>query len=76
MYRSTKKRIKAIVKIVNENYMPGDQASCYKAIWRTKIYPVYGICYATFLSYIGVKPSDLADEPETPPEDPRQLKLF
>jgi len=38
-YRSTKKRIRAIVAIVNEEYQPGDQNHCYKAIWRRRILP-------------------------------------
>lgn len=73
-YHSTKKRIKAIVAIVEEEYQPGDQRKCYKAIWRRRIWPEFGVCYATFLSYIGVPPSELEEAPET--EDPNQLKLF
>ncbi len=76
MYRSTKKRVKAIIRIVNEMYEPGNQSRCYKAIWRDRIYPEYGVCYATFLSYIGVRPSDLDEEPDTPADSTRQLRLF
>lgn len=74
-YRSTKKRMKAIIAIVNENYQPGDQSRCYKAIWRRRILPEFGVCYKTFLSYLGVPPSELEEEqPEK--EDTNQLKLF
>ena len=74
-YRSTKKRIRAIIAIVNEEYQPGDQNRCYKAIWRRRIWPEYGVCYNTFLSYLGVPPSELEEEqPEN--EDTNQLKLF
>lgn len=73
-YRSTKKRIRAIVAIVNEEYQPGDQNHCYKAIWRRRILPEFGVCYNTFLSYLGVSPSELEEEPEK--QDTNQLTLF
>ena len=74
-YRSTIKRIKEILDIVNKEYEPGDQKRCYKAIWRNIVYLRYGICYDTYLSYIGVKPSEL-EEDNQEPENPKQLKLF
>lgn len=74
-YRSTKKRMKDILAIVNEEYQPGDQSRCYKAIWRRRILPEFGVCYNTFLSYLGVSPSELEEEqPEN--EDTNQLSLF
>lgn len=78
-YRSTKKRMKAILAIVNEEYQPGDQSRCYKAIWRRRILPEFGVCYNTFLSYLGVSPSELEEDPSTGSgqnEDTNQLKLF
>lgn len=74
-YRSTKKRIKAITEIVKAEYQPGDHSRCYKAIWRRRIFPEYGVCYETFLSYLGVPPSELEEE-EPKNEDPNQLSLF
>ena len=74
-YCSTKKRIRAIVAIVNEEYQPGDQSRCYKAIWRRRIYPEFGVCYNTFLSYLGVSPSELEEE-QPQNEDTDQLSLF
>lgn len=73
-FRSTKKRMKVILAIVEEEYQPGDQSRCYKAIWRRRIQPQFGVCYKTFLTYLGVQPSELEEEPEK--EDPNQLKLF
>ena len=69
-YRSTIKRIKEILDIVNREYEPGNQKRCYKAIWRNIIYPRYGICYDTYMSYIGVKPSEL-EEDNQEPENPK-----
>lgn len=74
-YRSTIIRIKEILEIVDRNYEIGNQKRCYKAIWRDFIYPKYGICYDTFLSYIGVKPSELKDD-DNEIQDPNQLSLF
>ena len=73
-YRSTKKRMRAVVAIAAAEYEPGDLSRCYKAIWRRRIWPEYGICYKTFLSYLDVLPSEL-DEPEEQ-EDTNQLSLF
>lgn len=58
-YISTKKRIFEIQKIVADNYETGNQKKCYKAIWRNIIFPKYGICYATMLEYLSIKPSEL-----------------
>jgi hypothetical protein len=74
-YRSTKMRIRAIIAIVNEEYQPGDQNHCYKAIWRRRILPEFGVCYNTFLSYLSVSPSELEEE-QTEKEDTNQLSLF
>ena len=73
-YLSTKKRIKAITAIVKEEYQPGDNSRCYKAIWRRRIRPVYGVCYKTFLEYLSVPPSEL--EEDEIQDAPGQLKLF
>lgn len=74
-YRSTKKRMKAIREIVEAEWQPGDQSRCYKAIWRRRILPEFGVCYNTFLSYLGVSPSELEEE-QPKNEDTNQLSLF
>ncbi len=74
-YRSTKKRMRAIIAIVNEEYQPGDQNRCYKAIWRRRILPEFGVCYKTLLSYLGVSPSEL-DEEQPEKENTNQLSIF
>jgi hypothetical protein len=52
MRASTDKHAATIKKIVDENYEPGNQARCKLAIYRTKIFPIYGISERTFWRYI------------------------
>lgn len=53
-FQSTITRARAIRRITEEHYEPGNQARCYKAVWRKYIYPTFGICYNTYLAYLGV----------------------
>lgn len=48
--------IRNVCDIVQQNYEPGNQTKCYKAVWKRHVYPVYPICYRTFLSYINARP--------------------
>lgn len=73
-YTSTKKRVKAITDIVRKEYEPGNQSRCYKAIWRRHIWPVYGVCYRTFLEYLGMPPSELEEDEKR--DDPGQISIF
>lgn len=66
-YKSTLKRIREVRDITLARYEAGNQARCYKSVWRNHIEPRFGICYRTFLNYI--------NEP-LPKEENRQLKLF
>lgn len=53
-----------IKKLTEEHYEEGNQSRCYKAVWRSYIYPKYRICYRTYLSYIGLlPPQSSAPEP-------------
>lgn len=68
-YKSTECRIREICEITQEHYEPGNQLKCYRAVWRKYVEPKYGICYRTYLNYIG----------ETVPkekENKNQLSLF
>ncbi len=67
-YKSTSLRIRDICAITNTHYEVGNQSKCYKAIWRQYIEPKYGICYRTYLNYIG---TPLPREHEV-----KQLSLF
>lgn len=53
-HKNTLKRIDLVCRIVKEHYEPGRRDRCYKEVWRRYVYPVYPMCYRTFLNYIGV----------------------
>ena len=65
--------IKNVCAIVQEHYEEGNRSRCYKEVWRKYVYPIYPMCYHTFLSYINTPLGDLRKPPK---DDPRQLKLF
>lgn len=48
------RRVAAIKNIAEQHYEPERHDKCWKAVWRRVIYPVYGISYHTFLSYMKV----------------------
>lgn len=52
-YKSTECRIREICEITQRHYEVGNQSKCYRAVWRKIIEPRYGICYRTFLNYVG-----------------------
>ena len=70
-HRNTLKRIDLVCQIVREHYEPGRRDRCYKEVWRRDVYPVYPMCYRTFLNYIGVNVSQ-----ERQRAAARQLTLF
>ncbi len=51
--KSTLARMEQVRTITMKHYEVGNQSRCYKAVWRSHIYPKFGICYHTYLSYIG-----------------------
>lgn len=55
--------------ITEQHYESGNQARCYKAVWRQHIFPKFKICYRTYLNYLGI--------PTPPPvQQPQQLTLW
>lgn len=46
-------KIKALTAL---HYEVGNQAKCYKAVWRRWIEPEFGICYRTYLNMLGLDP--------------------
>ncbi len=49
--RSYFKRVHKIQQIAALHYEPGNHRRSLKAVWRKYIYPEYGLCYRTFLTY-------------------------
>lgn len=68
-HKSTLERVKAVRAITEQHYEAGNNSRCYKSVWRFYIYPVYKICYRTYLNYLGIPTS-------RPKDEPRQLSLF
>lgn len=69
-YKSTLERVKLIRKITERYYEPGNNARCYKAVWRMYINPIYPMCYRTYLNYLNIP-----TEPPAPLTT-KQLDLF
>jgi len=57
-HRSTIARAKKIRALTALHYEAGNQAKCYRAVWRHWIEPEFGICYRTYLSYLGISPDN------------------
>ncbi len=60
-HKSTLARAEKIKALTALHYEAGNQAKCYKAVWRRWIEPEFGICYRTYLNMLGL-------DPETEPE--------
>lgn len=61
-YDSTVARAKKLYALTMEHYETENQSKCYKAIWRKYVYPAYGICYQTYLSYLRIARLALTQE--------------
>ncbi len=44
----------AVKHIFEQYYEPERHDKCKKAVWKKVIYPRYGVCYDTFLTYLQV----------------------
>lgn len=53
-------RIRRVQDIARKHYEPGNYAKSYYKVWQHYVYPVYPMCYATFLTYINTRPSELS----------------
>lgn len=51
-HKNTQLRIAHVCEITRAHYEEGNLAKCYKQVWRRWVYPVYPMCYHTFLSYL------------------------
>lgn len=57
-HKSTIERAKKIKALTALHYEAGNQAKCYRSVWRHWIEPEFGICYRTYLSYLGISPDN------------------
>lgn len=62
-HKNTLLRIQHVCDITREHYEEGNLAKCYKQVWRHFVYPVYPMCYHTFLSYLRRGPEGFSDKP-------------
>lgn len=65
-HKSTLARSEKLKALTALHYEPGNQARCYKAVWRRWVYPEFGICYRTYLSLIGIDPETEQSRDEQP----------
>lgn len=68
-HKSTLARAEHIKALTALHYEAGNQAKCYKAVWRRWIEPQFGICYRTYLNLLGL-------DPETESRPNNQPSLF
>lgn len=68
-HKSTLARAEQIKALTGLHYEAGNQAKCYKAVWRRWIEPQFGICYRTYLNLLGL-------DPETESRPNNQPSLF
>ncbi|MDE6346379.1 MAG: hypothetical protein K2L55_06910 [Muribaculaceae bacterium] len=65
-HKSTLARAEQIKALTVLHYEAGNQAKCYKAVWRRWIEPQFGICYRTYLNLLGLDP-DTERQPDNQP---------
>lgn len=53
-YKNSLERAKRIKALTQMYYEPGNNARCYKAVWRCHVYPIYPMCYRTYLNYLNM----------------------
>ncbi|MBD5250152.1 MAG: hypothetical protein HDS56_03120 [Barnesiella sp.] len=63
-YKSTLARAEKVKAITALHYEAGNQAKCYKAIWRRWIEPEFGICYQTYINLLGISPIACSNLPQ------------
>ena len=65
-HKSTLARAEKVKALRALHYEAGNQAKCYKAVWRHWIEPEFGICYRTYLNMLGLPP-DTESRQDTQP---------
>ncbi|MCL1942796.1 MAG: hypothetical protein FWF54_04520 [Candidatus Azobacteroides sp.] len=52
--KNTLLKAQHIGEITLQYYEPGRQDRSYRAVWRKYIFPVYPMCYRTYLNYLKI----------------------
>ena len=65
-HKSTLARAEQIKALTALHYEAGNQAKCYKAVWRRWVEPQFGICYRTYLNLLGLDP-EMESRPNNQP---------
>lgn len=54
MHENARTKMELVRNLAEKFYEPGRQDRCWRQVWKRHIYPVYPMCYRTFLRYIRV----------------------
>lgn len=54
VHKNTLLRAKCIKDMARQYYERGNYAKSYYRVWQRHIYPVYPMCYRTFLKYLKI----------------------
>ncbi len=63
-HKNTLLRAQLVCEIAKKHYEEGNLAKCYKMVWRRHVYPVYPMCYRTFLHYLRIGIEDFKEPPK------------
>lgn len=58
-------------EITEQYYEPENHRKCKKAIWRTHIRPIYGVCYQTYISSLQALRMLEAEQTQTEKSPPK-----
>lgn len=73
IHKNTILRAQRIAQLAIPHYEEGCQAKCWRAVWKHHVYPVYPMCYNTFLKYLHISKMDFSANSR---EEPEQKSLF
>lgn len=67
-------RAQVVYNLAKQHYEEGSHARCYKSVWRHHVYPVYPMCYRSFLTCIHTV--EKAQQEKPPVQQAVQFSLF
>ena len=63
-HKGTLRRVEEVRELTEQHFEPGNQARCYKAVWRRWVNPRFPMCYRTYLNYLSMPPEPPTAEPK------------